>query len=341
MKAGNWAMIMVLATGLAAWADDPIPSEAKITHRQLQATDQFGEGTYDATDKVIVEGIVLNAPEMILNPAPGAGFMGGQWQMYFQGEGEDHAGTAVWFGQYYHKVTTGDPNDSYTDEELLAELCRINADPNTGYVFHPGDRIRVTGWYKFYGGKTNINEKHQKAPFFDFDIELVKPAVGLPQAEPITLADLKYPDNTFLFDPNRDAGPEFYQGRLVRIENIQIENPDNWGPGKTVTVADPNGRDFPVRLGLGAGFTRYAPPAGPIDAVGILDQEAPDCDFCDYGYRLWVPNYDGNGLVLTDRGHRRGNLPGDVNGDYSADLLDLAELSENWLRFVPGLFGCP
>ncbi|MEJ5259707.1 MAG: hypothetical protein WHS88_05910 [Anaerohalosphaeraceae bacterium] len=332
-------VLLFVSAAVCVRADEP--TVAVITHRQLQAVNQYGVGTYNATDKVVLEGIVLNAPEMILNPAPGTGFMGGQWQIYFQGEGDDHAGTAVWLGQYYHKVTTGNPNDSYTHEELLAELCRINADPVTRYFFAPGDRIRVTGWYKFYGGKTNINEQHQKNPFFDFQIELVKPAVGLPEPEAITLADLKDAQNQFIFDPNRNSGPEYYQGRLVRIENVRIINPANWGPDMTLTVEDGLGRTFPVKLGIGKGFLKYPAPEGWIDIIGILDQEAPGCTLCNYGYRLWVPNYDGNGLVLTDRGHRRGNLPGDLNSDYSVDLYDLAELAGQWLTMVPGLCGCP
>jgi len=61
---------------------------------------------------------------------------------------------------------------------------------------------------------------------------------------------------------------------------------------------------------------------------------------CKDGYRLWVPNYDGNGLVLTDRGHKRGNLPGDINTDYVVDFYDFAELAENWLQQRAGLNCC-
>lgn len=336
----KWLGWIALASiGVLAWADEP--TVGVITHRQLQAINTNGVGTYNTTDKVVLEGIVLNSPEKILNPTPGVGFMGGQWQMYFQGEGEDHAGTAVWLGQYYHKVTTGNPLDSYTDAELLDELCRINADPASRYVFAPGDRIRVTGWYKFYGGKTNINEQHQKDPFFDFQIELVTPAAGLPQPESITLADLKDEQDGFIFDPNRTIGPEYYQGRLVRLEDVQIVNPASWGPDNTLTVEDGQGRTFSVKLGIGKGFSNYPAPEGWIDVIGILDQEAPGCTLCNYGYRLWVPDYDGNGLVLTDRGHRRGNLPADLNSDYSVDLADLAELAEEWLLRTPGLCSCP
>ena len=42
-------------------------------------------------------------------------------------------------------------------------------------------------------------------------------------------------------------------------------------------------------------------------------------------------------MVLTDRGHKRGNLPGDINEDYMVDFTDFAELANNWLQQAPGL----
>lgn len=329
--------MLVMIIGSWAAADDPVPTVAEVTHRQLQAVDENGIGLYDENDSdiVIVTGIVLNAPEEMLDPTPGNIEMGGQWQMYIQGEGDDHAGTAVWMGQNYSLRGGVD----YTDEEFVSELCRINNDPNTGYIFNPGDLVRVTGWYKNYGGKTNVNEKHQKDPFFDFKIELLEPAVGLPRPEVVTLSDLK-DENGFVFDPNRLKGCEYYQGRRVRVDSVQIKDPENWGPNQSITITDPNGLEFPVLLGIGDGFTRYDPPAGRIDVAGILDQEAPNCTICDYGYRIWVVNYDGNGLVLTDRGYQRGNLPGDVNINFRIDLYDFAAMAEKWLSAVPGLTAC-
>jgi hypothetical protein len=310
---------------------------APVTHWQLQAVDQDGVGTYDATDKVIITGIVLNNPEEMLDPTPSSIGMGGQWQIFVQGEGTDHAGTAVWCGQNY--TLTGGSGD-YTDEELLAELCRINADPNTGYIFNAGDRVRVTGWYKFYKGKMSVNEKHQVEPFFDFEVELIKPAVGLPQPEVIMLNQVKDISNNYIFDSSRLTGCEYYQGRLVRVENVHITDPVNWGPDNTVAITDVSGRTFPVKLGIGDGFTRYACPIGQIDIIAIFDQESSGTTICKDGYRLWVTNYDGNGFVLTDRGHPRGNLPGDINRDYIVDFRDFAELAENWLQNRAGLYGC-
>jgi hypothetical protein len=336
--------IIILATMLAlilvASVKGDEPTVAEVTHLDLQAVNADGVGTYSATDKVIITGIVLNNPEEILDPTPGApAYIGGQWQIYIQGEGDDHAGTAVYMGQYYAKV--GGQSGSYTDEQLLSELCRINHDPNTGYTFAAGDRVRVTGWYKFYTGKINVNEKHEADPMFDFEVELLEPAVGLPQPELITLDMVKDSDNQYIFDQTRLTGCEYYQVRLVRVNDVNIVDPNNWAPDGTVTIRDKTGRTFPVKLGIGDGFTRYVCPTGQISVIAIFDQENPSSSPpFNGGYRLWVPNYDGNGLVLTDRGHKRGNLPGDINSDYIVDFYDFADLAENWLQQRAGLSGC-
>jgi len=335
MKKINLMLVIVMVAGSVAFADDP--TIAEVTHTELQAVNEDGYGTYTATDKVIISGIVLNVPEEMLNPTPGAGYMGGSWQAYIQGEDGDHAGTAVWLGQYYSKVSS---SDDYTDEELLSEMCRINTDSDTGYIFNVGDRVRVTSWYKFYKGKVNVNEKHEKDPFFDFEIELVKPAVGLPQPEVITLDQIKDINNDYIFDSSRLTGCEYYQGRLVRLEDVNVVDPENWGPGNAIIVAASNGLTFPVLLGIGDGFTRYDCPVGQIDVIGIMDQESSGYMICKDGYRIWITNYDGNGLVLTDRGYKRGNLPGDINTDFKVDFIDFAEMAENWLKCAPGLCDC-
>jgi hypothetical protein len=311
----NWTVLIVLAgltIGGTGWADEP--TVAPVTHQQLQAVDASGVGTYAASDKVVITGIILNNPEEILDPAPGpdTGSMGGQWQIYVQGEGEDHGGTAVYMGQYYAKVGG---SGNYSDEDWLAELLRVDHDPNTGYTFVAGDKVRVTGWYKFYKGKINVNEKHQVESLFDLRIELIEPAAGLPQPEIITLDMVKDGDNQFLFDPTRLTGCEYYQGTLVRVNDVHVIDPNGWGPDGTIEIMDKTGRSFPVKLGIGYGFTRYACPMGQISVIGIFDQESSGYTVCRDGYRLWVPNYDGNGLVLTDRGHRRGNQPCDVSPD--------------------------
>jgi hypothetical protein len=328
----------MLALILVATVRGDEPTVAEVTNWQLQAVDEDGVGTYDATDKVIITGIVLNNPEEMLDPTPdAAGYMGGQWQVYIQGEGNDHAGTAVYIAQDYVMVGgTG----NYTDEQWLSELCRINHDPNTGYTFAVGDRVQVTGWYSFYKGKTNINTQHQTDPMFDFDVALVTPAVGLPQPEVITLNMVKDGNDQYIFDPTRLTGCEYYQARLVRVDDVNIIDPNDWAPNGTITIRDSNGLTFPVLLGIGTGFTKYACPRGQISVIAIFDQESSSDTVCTDGYRLWVTNYDGNGLVLTDRGHKRGNLPGDINNDYKVDFEDFAELAANWLQQRAGLYCC-
>ncbi|MDD5327229.1 MAG: hypothetical protein PHY02_05375 [Phycisphaerae bacterium] len=334
MKKIDVVLVVLLTISSIAFADDPC---TPVTHQQLQAVDQDGVGTYNAEGKVIIEGIILNNPEEILNPTPAMGYMGGQWQIYIQGDGNDHAGTAVYLGQYYARV--GGQSGSYTDEQLISELCRINHDPDTGYTFAAGDRVRITGWYKFYKGKINVNEQHEADPAFDFEVELLEPAVGLPQPELITLDMVKDGSDQYIFDQTRLTGCEYYQARLVRINDVNI-NPENWVPDGTVIITDANGLTFPVKLGIGDGFTRYGCPTGQIDIIAIFDQESSGTTVCQDGYRLWVPDYDGNGLVLTDRGHERGNLPGDINTDYKVDFYDFAELANNWLQNRAGLGEC-
>jgi len=318
--------------------DGSLSGATPVTHRDFQAVDAEGKSTFiqNGIQEVQLEGILLNAPEYWVDPTPDPTaapfYMGGEWEIFIQGEGDDHAGTACWLGQNYGNLPWADT--SYSNEAWLAEIAWLNRDPNTGTVLRPGDRIRITGRFLFYAGKLNINEQHSTAPSNDFWIELVKPAVGLPQPEEVTLADLKDASDTPIFDPAREIGPEYHQGRLVRIENVIIADPEPWGPDSDITVADTTGRSFPVHLCRGAGFAMHPCPEGQIDIIGIMDQKSTDGT---RGYRLLVLDYDGNGLVLGTLSTRRGNLPGDLNNDYRVDERDLAILEANLGREVPGL----
>jgi hypothetical protein len=323
-------LTVVMAMAFVAAVKGDSPTVAEVTHQQLQAVDGDGVGTYSATDKVIITGIVLNNPEEMLDPTSSTSGMGGQYQFYVHGEGSDHAGTAVYMAQRYVYMGGG----LYTPEQWSSELWRMNHDPNTGYIFQMGDRVRVVGWPMFHNGKMNVNEKHKTDPFYDVNVELITPAAGLPQPETITLDLVKDSSNQFIFDPNRAIGGEYYQARLVRVDDVNITDPNDWAPNHTLTIADKTGRTFPLLLGIGDGFTRYPSPTGQISIIAIFDQES---SANTNGYRLWVTNYDGNGLVLTDRGHKRGNLPGDINSDYMVDFEDFAELANHWLQQSPGL----
>lgn len=318
---------------------DTVP---ELSHTVLQANDSDGVPLYDEDGKVSVTGIILNNPEYMLDPTAGPNGMGGQWQIFVQSaEPNDTAATAVWIGQNYSTVfyLFGD----YDDATFASQLCDMNFDPATGYRFNAGDKVKVTGHYKTYGGKLNINESHQISDAYDVVIDLLEPAYGLPQPEVITLDMVKsgFGDTDFAFyGTDRTRGCERYQGRLVRVNDVTIVDPENWGPNSFVRIEDTDGYAFDVKLGIGSGFSIFDAPTGPIDVIGIFNQEAPGCTICDYGYMIWVTNYDGNGLVLTDRGQQRGNLLGDVNIDAKVDLADFAIIAGYWLDSVTGLYGC-
>ncbi len=303
------------------------PSVAEVTHSEFQAVDASGEHVYNATDKVVLEGILLHNPADMLDPTPDDTItdtfnISGQWQIFFQCEGDDHSGTAVWLGQLYNNMPWISPEGGYSNEEFIAELSRLNA-----AQFSPGDRIRVTGYYLSYNGKLNINEQHNNSPEHDFSIELVERGVGLPRPEVVMLDELKTGDDDFIFDPNRQRGGEYYQGRLIKIEDVYFVDANDWGPHGEVVITDGT-KTFGVKLGRGNGI--YAGSNNltePFDIIGIMDQESPDLTS---GYRLYVMNYDGNGSVLAGREHRLADKPGDINLDGAVDFVDLVKLVEDW-----------
>ncbi len=318
------AALLVLTAFSVVSAD---PTVAEVTHWEFQAVDGGGEHTYNATDKVILEGILLHNPADMLDPTADDAItqtfnLGGAWQVFFQGEGDDHAGTAVWLGQLYNNLPWVASDGGYTNEEFAGELARLNA-----AQFSPGDRIRVTGYFLSYKGKLNVNEQHNKNSDYDFTIELVKRGAGLPRPEVVTLDDLKDSDDDFIFDPTRQAGCEYYQARLIKIKDVYFVDATGWSPNAELTITD-GIKTFPVKLGRGNGI--YAGSNNltePFDIIGIMDQESTDLT---RGYRLYVMNYDGNGSVLASREHRRADKPGDLDLDGVVDLDDVAELLEDW-----------
>ncbi|OHB66556.1 MAG: hypothetical protein A2Y76_05330 [Planctomycetes bacterium RBG_13_60_9] len=291
-------MLIVLTVGGLSLGD---PSVAPVTHGEFQAVGSTGEQTYQATQKVTLEGIVLHHPADLLNPTPDDTItqmynLGAQWQLFFQGEGDDHAGTTVYLAQLYDNLPWVMPGGGYSNDEFIAELARINA-----AQFSPGDRIRVTGWFLSYKGKMNINEQHYNNPDHDFTIELVARGVGLPRPEVVSLDELKDDQDRFVFDPARLVGGEYHQGRLIKVEDVNVVDARGWGPDATLTVT--NGKKtLPVKLGRGNGvYPGSFNLTQPCDVIGILDQDSTDLRS---GYRLYVMNYDGNGQVLASYEHR-------------------------------------
>jgi hypothetical protein len=289
---------VVLAVAGASWGD---PTAASITHREFQAVKSTGEQTYTATQKVTLEGIVLHNPADMLDPTADDTItemynLGGQWQLFFQGEGDDHAGTAVYLAQLYDNLPWIMPGGGYSNAQFIAELNRLNA---AGFTV--GDRIRVTGWFLSYKGKCNINEQHNSHPDHDFTIELVARGVGLPKLEVVSLDELKDDQDQFVFDPVRLVGGECHQGRLIKIEDVNVVDAKGWGPDATLTVTNGT-KTLPVKLGRGNGiYPGSFNLSQPFDVIGILDQDSTDLRS---GYRLYVMNYDGNGKVLASYEHR-------------------------------------
>jgi len=303
MKRAVCAVVLGGIWTAGLWADEPV----SVTHTQLQAVDATGMTTYTPNDRVVLKGIVLNNPADLLNPEPNEtitarGNLGGQWQIFIQGEEDDHAGTAVFMAQLYNNVDL--LKASYSNAEFITELTRLNT-----ARFRPGDRVQVTGLHMPFRGKNNINEQHHIEPEYDFIIEVVDKAVGLPRPEIVTLDQLKDDQDRFLFDPTRLSGCEYYQGRLVKLEGVRFEEPNLWGPDADLSVTD-GILTFPVKLGRGTGIYRGSYNlTDPFDVIGIMDQEDNQHPLAPReGYRLWVPNYDGNGQILASLEHRMADL---------------------------------
>jgi hypothetical protein len=298
-----WGVVLGLTCESISRGD---PSVAAVNHRGFQAVNGSGEQTYQATQKVTLEGIVLHNPADMLDPTPDDTItqpynLGGQWQLFFQGEGDDHAGTAVFLAQLYDNLPWIMPGGGYSNAQFIAELARLNA-----AQFSVGDRIRVTGYFLSYKGKMNINEQHNNQPDHDFAIEALERGVGLPKPEVVSLNELKDDQDRFVFDPARRVGGEYYQGRLIKIEEVNVVDTKGWGPDGTLTVTKGT-KTFPIKLGRGNGiYPGSFNLSQPFDVIGILDQESTDLRS---GYRLYVMNYDGNGRVLASYEHRLADRP--------------------------------
>lgn len=278
------------------------PSLKAETHWDLQAVDQDGYPVHpkvgaepEAANLVVLEGIALNNPEDMLDPA-------GQWQVFVQGEGGDLGGTSVWAGAWYQSSLWQD------------ELDRLN---DSG--FREGDRIRVTGYAMAVGGKANINERHSAAPEMDFTVELLEAGIGLPAPEPTTVAEFND------FDPTRLTGGERYQNRRIRLERVSLEGGATaWGANTTLTIVDPDDSSETVPLKLCNTDFGSRLPATWFNVVGLGNQEpqfagppVPGTGLTD-GYEVWVTRADGI------------EAPGDCNLDGMVDGGDLAIMATHW-----------
>lgn len=280
------------------WSSLPITS-----HGQVQGVTGTGDPTFSTGNFPIrVRGIVLNNPSDMLDSTAnflpwndGANIFrfGGEWQIYVQSvDPADHAGTAVYMGQNYGNLPfIADSFASYSNSAWNDEVQRVSL----GGTLHAGDLVEIRGRAGLpFGGKFNINEAHSTLPAQDFDVVLLQAGLGLPTPEIITLSDVIGANNVALFDSTRATGAEHYQARLVDLRNVSIVDPSSWGANQELTVTDESGRTLTLKLGLNPLFDQLAAPTGPINIVGIFDQESFDNVS---GYRLWV--MDPAGITAT------------------------------------------
>ncbi len=281
------------------------------THWNIQSVDADGVGTWSGSYSITVTGVILNNPEDMLDPTPNylpytpenAWNIGAQWQIFVQSvDVRDHAGTACWMGQNYGNTWRKNSAFSYSDDEWIAEMNRLNysnGDPATGHHFRKGDMVQVTiNFAGFYGGKTNINENHDNNPVFDFTITLLGADYGMPAPDLITLAMVVNPDDgnptthEDIFDQTRLSGGEYFQGRYVRINGLTMVNSSGWGQeewgARICTVTDGEGRIFKLRMPIGSMVDFGPVPTGQFDVIGIFNQESGSSSDGTFGYELYV-----------------------------------------------------
>ena len=271
------------------WCAAASAQTSVVTHWELQAVNSTGHTAWVETLPFTLRGVVVNDPEEMLDEAydPNAtasNLLGGQFQVFVQGVDGDRGGTALWMAQNYQAM--GMAGQDY-GAEWTNEMRRVQVDAN-GRKFRKGDLIEVTARRAlFRGGKRNVNEGHRITFSNDFDVALIQANVGLPQATPLTLADLVNADGSQIFDPARLTGGERWQGERIRLDGLRLTNTNGWGQtawgNRICTVTDDAGRSFPLRMPL---TDLGAPPATTTTfvATGILNQENGNTN----GYELFV-----------------------------------------------------
>ena len=314
---------------LALGAATAYGQTSAVTHWELQATTTTGTSAWVESFPFAIRGVIVNDPEEMLdyayNPdATASNLMGGQFQVFFQGVGDDRGGTALWMAQNYQAM--GMSGQDY-GSEWTNEMRRVQYDAD-GRKFRKGDLIEVTARKAlFRGGKRNINEAHRITASNDFDVVLVKANVGLPQAEAATLADLVNADGTQIFDATRATGGEHWQGMRVRLDGLRLTNTNGWGKtnwsDRVCTVTDDQGRFFPLRMPL----TDLGEPLATtkvFSATGILNQENSNTN----GYELFVQEI---GPELSIGQGAAGGVAVSFSSDYEGYVLQASDDGlESW-----------
>lgn len=299
------SILFILAVVLACWnlflssalADDPI--YAPVAHSELQALRWNGvayesEWTYNHPTSTLypvqLVGVVINNPSDMLDYSLSAASP--RWQTFIQAiDPSDFGGTALYMMQ---KNVKGEAQ-YYSDSEWLDEMDRLN---NLTYggeevTLRYGDKVRIEAKSPglYYKGKFNINEQHMKSSDYDFSITVLERDVA-PDVANITLADLKSSDDTsFLFDETRATGCEHYQASLVHLDDLLLEDANDWATNGVVTVKQGD-LTFGMKLGLDAALASIDAESletNPFGVTAILDQEGD----VSAGYRLWLTSASG------------------------------------------------
>ncbi len=294
------ARIMFVLSAFVLFAAAPALAE---TNWNLQAVDADGVSTWSGSFPFTLTGVILNNPEDMLDSTYDAdavtnGTMGAQWQLFIQGIGGDHAGTAIWIGQNYNSISPTIPaGNSYDETAWTSEMLRVNYDSTSSHQFRQGDLVTITiNKSLFYGGKRNVNESHRTTSANDFTVTLVTADYGLPTAEVITISDLLVSssvagyDPTYpMFDQSRLTGAEYYQGAYVLLTGLTITDGSGWGQtewgDRLCTVEDEFGNEFTLRMPLN---DLGEMPTGEFSAYGIINQESGSGSNGRMGYELFV-----------------------------------------------------
>lgn len=318
------ALISVAPAVAVDW--DSLPYTA---FSDFQAVNPNGSPAYSDGFPLRVQGVLLSDPGSIFDNSPNfvpvnwpqtAFQFGGRQQPYVQTiDPNDFGGAAMFLAQSLgNHPANQDDLFSYTDQEWLEELARINFDPNSGHAFQAGDLVEVRARIGLhFSGKFNINEAHDNLPGNDFDVILLQAGYGLPQAQTILLSDVKNVDDVDIFDATRATGGERYQSQRVLLRDVSIIDPQNWASQQEIHVTD-GVRILPVLLGTDLDFDVVPAPADNVDIVGILDQEASVQPFGGLdGYRLIATSPDDFTLAEV--------CSSDINRDLRTDFIDFEQ----------------
>lgn len=273
-------------------------SISAATSWDIQGVDGNGVGTWSGSYLATFQGVVLFDSELFLDSTANYNEipwdMGGQWQVFVQGLGGDHAGTAVYMAQNYGNTWRNNPDYSYLNEEWntrLADVAGVTA----------GSLVTVTAQnLGFYGGKTNCNEGHNNAESMHFTITVEDADYGLPTPENITLADLyvdtsnaNYDASYPMFDETRETGAEYYQSQLVSLTGLILDDATDWEQSgdwseRLLSAHDTDGRTINLRLPRGSQLDLGSAPSGKFDLIGVINQESGSGSDGRFGYEILV-----------------------------------------------------